>query len=87
VRLFLDTNVLASAVATRGLCADLVREVLLSHTLVVSAAVLAELGRVLSTKFGAPPEVVAAVLGLGAIGEVRILSPRQFWQSLTGGTQ
>ena len=51
---FLDTNVLASAAATRGLCADVLREVLTSHELVTSAQVLNEFERVLRTKFGIP---------------------------------
>jgi hypothetical protein len=60
VRIFLDTNVLASALATRGLCADLLHQLLLAHTLVISSEVLAELERVLFIKFGAPPEIVWA---------------------------
>ena len=51
---FLDTNVLASAAATRGLCADVLREVLTSYELVTFAQVLNELERVLRTKFGIP---------------------------------
>jgi len=47
VRVFLDTNVLVSAFATRGVCADLVRFVLAEHTLVTSEVVLRELRRVL----------------------------------------
>ncbi len=43
MRVFLDTNVLVSAVATRGLCADVLRETLVSHQLVVSAPLIAEL--------------------------------------------
>ena len=31
MKVFLDTNVLASAAATRGLCADVLREVFASH--------------------------------------------------------
>ena len=46
MRVFLDTNVLASAAATRGLCADVLREVLTSHELLTSAQVLSELKRV-----------------------------------------
>ena len=34
VRVFLDTNVLVAAFATRGLCADVVRTVLAEHELV-----------------------------------------------------
>lgn len=64
MRVFLDTNVLASAAATRGLCADLFREVLLSHHLVVSAALLDELARVLVLKFGATSEIVEDMLCL-----------------------
>jgi putative PIN family toxin of toxin-antitoxin system len=52
MKVFLDTNVLASAAATRGLCADVLREVLSSHELVISEQVLRELKRVLRSKFG-----------------------------------
>jgi uncharacterized protein len=59
VRVFLDTNVLASAAATRGLCADVMREVLAGHDLVISQQVLDEVGEVLRRKFGAPTDAVA----------------------------
>ena len=52
MRVFLDTNVLASALATRGLCADVLREVLAQHVLLISSEVRAELARVLLEKFG-----------------------------------
>jgi uncharacterized protein len=58
VRVFLDTNVLASAAATRGLCADVLREVLTSHELLISAQVIRELKRVLRTKLGVAQELV-----------------------------
>ena len=64
MRMFLDTNVLASATATRGLCADVFRNVLTSHDLVVSADLLQELSRILEAKFGLPDEVVASVVHL-----------------------
>jgi uncharacterized protein len=51
VRVFLDTNVLVSAFATRGLCADLFSEVLTNHDLLVGEVVLEELARVLEKKF------------------------------------
>jgi putative PIN family toxin of toxin-antitoxin system len=54
MKVFLDTNVLASAAATRGLCADVVREVFGRHESVISKQVLDELGRVLRYKFGLP---------------------------------
>jgi uncharacterized protein len=54
LRIFLDTNVLISAFATRGLCADLFRHVLAEHELVVSEVVLEETRRVLRKKLGLP---------------------------------
>ncbi len=65
MRILLDTNVLASAATTRGLCADVVRMVLAEHELVVSRQILQELHRVLRTKFG--------VSGALAQGFVRLL--------------
>jgi len=132
MRVFLDTNVLVSATATRGLCADLFREVLLSHHLVVSRPLLGEVERILAVKFGADPETIDGVLhllhqdttmasegtvpdvdladaddllilataldgdaevfvtgdkavqALCHVGEMQILSPRQFWEKLVG---
>ncbi|MCO5069380.1 MAG: putative toxin-antitoxin system toxin component, PIN family [Kiritimatiellae bacterium] len=57
MRVFLDTNVLASALATRGLCADILREVMSNHVLVVSEPLLSELQRILPRKFKIPPSV------------------------------
>ncbi len=51
MRVALDTNVLASAIGTRGLCADVMRLVLLEHELVVGEQVLEELRRNLTKKF------------------------------------
>ena len=59
MRGFLDTNVLVSAVATRGLCADVLREILVSHQLVVSHPLIAELKNILNTKIGIPQEVIS----------------------------
>ena len=59
MRVFLDTNVLVSALATRGLCADLLREILVSHQLVVSVPLIAELRNVLHTKIGIPQEIIS----------------------------
>jgi putative PIN family toxin of toxin-antitoxin system len=64
VRVFLDTNVLVSAFATRGLCADVFRTVLAEHDLIVGEVVLEELERVLTTRFSVPGSTVAEVLGL-----------------------
>ena len=59
MRVFLDTNVLVSAFATRGLCAELLRTILAEHQLVLGEAVLTELGRVLATKMKVPSQTVA----------------------------
>jgi putative PIN family toxin of toxin-antitoxin system len=64
MRVFLDTNVLVSAVATRGLCADVLREILLSHQLVLSTPLLAELKNILHTKIGIPQEIISDFIDL-----------------------
>ena len=61
MRVFLDTNVLVAAFATRGLCEDLLRTVLAEHELVVSELVLEELGRVLVAKLRMPKAKVGAI--------------------------
>ena len=60
MRVFIDTNVLVSAIATRGLCADVLREILVSHQLVISTPLITELNSVLRTKIGAPEKMVSA---------------------------
>lgn len=130
MKVFLDTNVLVSAFATRGLSADLLELVLIEHDLITGRNVLKELGRVLRTKIKLPAvrcaEIVeflgleafrvvetasaadckadeddrlilgealagesevfitgdAAVLALGQLGAMRILTPRQLWEML-----
>ena len=62
MRVFLDTNVLASGLATRGLCSDVVRTTLELHELVVSERMLGELDRILRTKFGVPEDAIAEAL-------------------------
>ncbi|MDE2089661.1 MAG: putative toxin-antitoxin system toxin component, PIN family [Gammaproteobacteria bacterium] len=64
MKVFLDTNVLVSALATRGLCADLFREILAEHELVMGEVVLEELARVLTQGFAVPEKTVAAILEL-----------------------
>ena len=58
MRVFLDTNVLVSAVATRGLCADVLHACLTHHHLVVGVTVLEELRSVLGKKLGVPEELI-----------------------------
>ncbi len=64
MRVFLDTNVLAAGFATRGLCSDLIREVLENHELITSLEILVELKRILTKKFKLPAEHVEEVLEL-----------------------
>jgi putative PIN family toxin of toxin-antitoxin system len=64
VRVFLDTNVLVRAFATRGLCADIVRSVLAEHDLITIEFVLAELERVLKMRLVVPTRNVHAILVL-----------------------
>jgi len=130
VRVFLDTNVLVSAFAGRGLCSDLYESVLLRHELVTGANVLRELTSALREKLrmsaeqchervhavseqavetvGAPTplsckadaddllvlgEAVAGgsqffvtgdadLVRLKSVGNLRILTPREFWELL-----
>ena len=62
MRILLDTNVLASAFATRGLCADVLRVVLSDHEFVVPEVVLDELQRVLVKQFKMPRAIVREVV-------------------------
>lgn len=133
MRIFLDTNVLVSAFATRGLCADLFESVLLAHDLVLGDQVIAELSRALMRKVKLPAAIAqeivefvsgeaslvvtesqpidvkvgradarvlgeaiaaraevfvsgdAALLKLGKLGEMEIVSPRGLWELLHKG--
>ncbi len=58
MRVFLDTNVVVSAVATRGLCADLFQAILAEHELVLGETVLGELRTVLSRKMRVPRDTI-----------------------------
>ena len=64
MKVFLDTNVLVSAFATRGLCADLLRRLLSEHELVVGEVVLEELTRVLREKFSLPENILGHIVTL-----------------------
>lgn len=59
MRVALDTNVLASAIGTRGLCADVLRVILLEHELVIGERVFDELRKNLARKFRLPATVIA----------------------------
>jgi uncharacterized protein len=70
VKVFLDTNVLVSAFASRGICADLFELVLLEHDLIVGQNVLRALRKALRDKIGLPAarasEIVEFVAGEAA---------------------
>jgi putative PIN family toxin of toxin-antitoxin system len=133
VRVFLDTNVLVSAFASRGLCAEVLELVLLDHDLILGRNVLRELDKALREKVKlsvvrsieiiefvsseatqivdkAEPASVnvdaadalvlgdaltsradlfvtgdAALLRLAALGALKIVSPRRFWEVLRAG--
>lgn len=61
MRVFLDTNVLVSAFATRGLCADVVRTVLAEHELLVGEVVLRELREVLIKRIRLPHRTIEVI--------------------------
>ena len=132
MRVFLDTNVLASGIAARGLCAELLERAMSEHELLICEPVLRELRRVLSGKVHLPQPLIQefidllttegqvvstpetptidfqdasdipimacavagnadvfitgdkALLELGSIESVPILSPRQLWERLAG---
>lgn len=54
MRVFLDTNVLVSAFASRGLCAEVLELVLLDHELILGRVVLRELEKALREKVKIP---------------------------------
>ena len=133
MKVFLDTNVLVSAFATRGLSADLFEMVLQEHELLTGRRVLQELDKVLRTKIRLPAtrcvEILeflrteaarvvddaaaaecsaeqgdrailgealaaeaqvfvsgdAALVALGEVSGMPILTPRRFWELLRTG--
>ena len=60
MKVCLDSNVLVSAVATRGLASDVLRLTLAEHELVVPEVVLVEVLRVLEKKIRLPQELLLA---------------------------
>jgi uncharacterized protein len=70
MRVFLDTNVIVSAVATRGLCADVFREVLVRHRLLISEILIDEVKAVLRGKIGIPSEIVSDVIAMLREGSI-----------------
>ncbi|MBN1448518.1 MAG: putative toxin-antitoxin system toxin component, PIN family [Bacteroidetes bacterium] len=62
MKVFTDTNVLVSAFATRGLCADVLRVILTRHELILSEVVVQEFRDVLMKKFRVPAAIMDDVL-------------------------
>tara|TARA_R110002124_G_scaffold286171_3_gene466223 strand:+ start:1541 stop:1942 length:402 start_codon:yes stop_codon:yes gene_type:complete len=58
MKVFVDTNVLVSAIASRGLSADVFQLILTEHDLITGEFVLNEFRRVLITKIKVPEEIV-----------------------------
>ncbi len=89
MRVFLDTNVLVSAFATRGLCADVLRHVIAEHQLLVGEVVLDELQRVLKNKLRIPAALVSDIQELlrdyelvpkpARAGSVKLRDPDDRW--------
>lgn len=61
MRVFLDTNVLVSALATRGLCAELYERLLTEHEIVIGEPVVAEVLDIMRRKFHAGDSLLAKV--------------------------
>ena len=73
MKVFLDTNVLVSGFATRGLCADVIRLVLAEHELITADVVLNELKRALKHKIQLPGEQIQEIF---AFLESQTVQPR-----------
>jgi len=82
MKVLLDTNVIVSAVTTRGLCADVFRAVLADHDLVTSTKVLGEVRRILKVKFAVSDELIAEYIEL--IEEDSVLAEAADLTSLAG---
>lgn len=75
MRVFPDTNVLYAALATRGLCSDLLRALLAEHAIVIGAPVLVELRRNLLGKLRMPADRIDTVTGFVAELELAPSAP------------
>ena len=64
MKVFLDTNVLVSALTTRGLCAELFEVILQSHELLISDPLLRELGHILSDRLGQTKSITEGFISL-----------------------
>ena len=76
MKVFLDTNVVLAAFATRGLCADLFAHVLLEHELLVGEAVIRELRSKLRIKLKLPKDAIDEIEAL-LRDQVVVKTPRE----------
>lgn len=74
MRVFLDTDVLVSAFAARGLCADLFELVLLEHDLVVGSHVMRELSKALRAKVKLPRAQASEIEEFVSVEAVQVVS-------------
>ena len=74
MKVFLDTNVLVAALATRGLCCELLEHVIHDHELLIGTPVLVELERILAVKLGLPAPAIAGFVAL-LRSEGRLVEP------------
>jgi putative PIN family toxin of toxin-antitoxin system len=61
LRVYLDTNVIVSAFATRGLSSEVFKIVLAEHQLVLSTIVLEDVQKVLTEKIKLPPSQIKEI--------------------------
>lgn len=64
MRIVLDTNVLIAALISRGLCHELLEHCVLTHDLIISDFILAEVGEKLSDKFKYSTEIADEAVAL-----------------------
>ena len=62
MKVVLDTNVIISAFATRGLCAEIFEVCLLEHTIILSDHILAEVAKALLKKIRVPLAIQQDIL-------------------------
>jgi putative PIN family toxin of toxin-antitoxin system len=77
VRIFLDTNVLVSAFASRGLCAEVLELVLLDHDLILGQNVLRELAKALREKVKLPANRAAEVVDFVSTEATQVVDKAQ----------
>ena len=71
MKVFLDTNVLVSALTTRGLCWELLNVAAAEYNLALADLVLVELQRILTEKFGMPTALAESMeLTLRELAEI-----------------